>query len=426
MDGYRMHARLDAGKVQILTRRCNDWTDKYPAVAKAIAELPAQNTYLDGELCGVLPDGKTAFNLIQNARDTGEGSLIFFLFDLLFLDGENLMALPLVDRKIRLEAFLVGAPESLRYNDHQIGQGPAFHRLACQHGLEGIVSKRADSRYEPDRRSWLKTKCLNREEFVVVGWSDPEGSRHRIGALLLGYYTPDGKLIYAGRAGTGMPVAELERLWHRLRPLAIDKRCHCRSLRLAAAVSDHRWCSAGCIGCAPRWSWKLVTPSGPLMVCSGMSSTWASARTSSLARSYDPHRLDGSRSSSADHLGVGEDERLVLARALREAIKDGQAPHPLVPSIRKKCRGSGPADRRAPLGASVMTIGIFHVPVALMVGAGSKSPSRYIAQSWASAPSSTGSGRTTSANRRWVGHRSGRHEMRPRSRWQNGECCQWR
>jgi ATP-dependent DNA ligase len=103
-------------------------------------------------------------------------------------------------------------PPHLRYNDHQIGQGPAFHRLACERGLEGIVSKRIDGRYEPGRRTWLKTKCLNREEFVVVGWSDPEGSRHRIGALLLGYYTPYGRLIYAGRAGTGMPVAELERL----------------------------------------------------------------------------------------------------------------------------------------------------------------------------------------------------------------------
>jgi len=111
----------------------------------------------------------------------------------------------------------------LRYNDHQIGEGPAFHRLACEHGLEGIVSKRIDGRYEPDRRSWLKVKCLNREEFVVVGWSDPEGSRHRIGALLLGYYTPAGDLIYAGRAGTGMPVAELERLYGRLQPLAVPK-----------------------------------------------------------------------------------------------------------------------------------------------------------------------------------------------------------
>jgi bifunctional non-homologous end joining protein LigD len=80
--------------VRILTRRGNDWTDKYPALAKALAGLPVRNAYLDGELCGVLPDGKTAFNLIQNASDTGQGSLVFFLFDLLFFDGENLMALP--------------------------------------------------------------------------------------------------------------------------------------------------------------------------------------------------------------------------------------------------------------------------------------------------------------------------------------------
>src|SRR6202048_3909523 len=110
-----MHARLDAGKVQILTRRGNDWTHKYPAIAKAIAGLPAQNAYLDGELCGVLPDGRTAFNLIQNASDTGKGSLVYFVFDLLFLDGEDLMALPLVDRKARLQKLLDGAPASLRY-----------------------------------------------------------------------------------------------------------------------------------------------------------------------------------------------------------------------------------------------------------------------------------------------------------------------
>jgi DNA ligase D-like protein (predicted ligase) len=222
-DGYRMHARLDAGKAQILTRRGNDWTDKYPAIANAIAGLPARNAYLDGELCGLLPDGRTAFNVIQNATDTGQGSLIFFLFDLLHLDGENLTALPLVDRKTRLASLLKGAPDCLRYNDHQIGHGPAVHRLACEHGVEGIVSKRINGRYEHDRRTWLKIKCLNREEFVVVGWSDPEGSRHRIGSLLLGYHTPDGKLIYAGRAGTGLPEAELKRLWQRLQPLGVDK-----------------------------------------------------------------------------------------------------------------------------------------------------------------------------------------------------------
>jgi bifunctional non-homologous end joining protein LigD len=224
LDGYRMHARLENRRVSILTRRGNDWTTKYPSIAKDIATVPAKTAYLDGELCCVLPDGRTAFNLIQNASDARQdGSLVFFLFDLLFLDGEDLMGLPLIERKARLEKLLKGARPAMRYNDHQIGQGPAFHRLACEHGLEGIVSKKVNGKYEPDRRSWLKTKCLNREEFVVVGWSDPEGSRHRIGSLLLGYYTPDRKLIYAGRVGTGMTVAELERVYRRLHPLAVDK-----------------------------------------------------------------------------------------------------------------------------------------------------------------------------------------------------------
>jgi ATP-dependent DNA ligase len=167
MDGYRVHARLhrsatqsgalDAGRVNILTRRGNDWTAKYPAIVEAVARLPAKNAYLDGELCGLLLDGRTSFNLIQNASDTGQGgSLVFFLFDLLFIDGEDLTELPLLDRKVRLEKLLVRAPSSLRYSDHQIGHGPAFHRLACERGLEGIVSKRINGRYEPDRRSWLK------------------------------------------------------------------------------------------------------------------------------------------------------------------------------------------------------------------------------------------------------------------------------
>jgi ATP-dependent DNA ligase len=142
---------------------------------------------------------------------------------MLFLDGADVRALPLIERKDRLKALLADAPSCLQYTDHQIGRGPPFHRLACEHGLEGIVSKRVNAPYEPGRRTWLKVKCLNREEFIVVGWSEPEGSRHRLGSLLLGYYTPEGKLTYAGRAGTGMPDKELERLWRKLQPLALDK-----------------------------------------------------------------------------------------------------------------------------------------------------------------------------------------------------------
>ena len=131
--------------------------------------------------------------------------------------------LPLIERKDRLKTLLADALSCLQFVDHQLGRGPAFHRLACEHGLEGIVSKRINGPYEPGRRTWLKVKCLNREEFIVVGWSEPEGSRHRLGSLLLGYYTPGGKLIYAGRAGTGMDRQELERLWRKLQPLAVNK-----------------------------------------------------------------------------------------------------------------------------------------------------------------------------------------------------------
>jgi DNA ligase D-like protein (predicted ligase) len=168
------------------------------------------------------PDGRTSFSLIQNASDTGKGdALVFFLFDLLHLDGETIGARPLAERKERLRELLSGAGAPLQFSDHQIGRGRAFHEHACGLKLEGIVSKRADAPYAPGNRGlWLKVKCLNREEFVVVGWSDPEGSRPWLGAALLAYYDPDGKLVYAGRVGTGIDHAELERLWRLLQPLA--------------------------------------------------------------------------------------------------------------------------------------------------------------------------------------------------------------
>jgi bifunctional non-homologous end joining protein LigD len=99
LDGYRMHARIESGAVKIIARRGNDWTDKYPSIAKALVTLPTKSAYLDGELCGVLPDGRTAFNLIQNAMEHGDALLVYFCFDLLFLDGKDLTSLPLVDRK---------------------------------------------------------------------------------------------------------------------------------------------------------------------------------------------------------------------------------------------------------------------------------------------------------------------------------------
>ena len=117
-----------------------------------------------------------------------------------------------------------GIAGPLQYSDHQVGHGAAFYSRACAVAdLEGIVSKQADAPYIPGNRGlWRKTKCLNREEFVVVGWTDPEGSRPYLGALLLAYYDPAGRLVYAGRVGTGMTDSELERVWRILQPLAAD------------------------------------------------------------------------------------------------------------------------------------------------------------------------------------------------------------
>ena len=224
-DGYRMMARLDHGAVKLLTRTGLDWTHKYPAIAGAVAALGAQQAYLDGELCGVGADGISRFSIVQAASDAGNAAaLVFYLFDLLYLDGADLTATPLIERKAHLAGLLPANGSPLHYSDHVIGQGPAFYAQACKLAVEGIVSKTIDAPYAPGNRGlWRKVKCLNREEFIVVGWTDPEGRRPRLGALLLAYYDPDGRLIYAGRAGTGMTDAELERVWRRLQPLATGK-----------------------------------------------------------------------------------------------------------------------------------------------------------------------------------------------------------
>jgi DNA ligase D-like protein (predicted ligase) len=219
-----MHARLDRDGVRLLTRTGLDWTHKYPAVGSAISSLPARQAYLDGELAGVRPDGTTSFSLIQNASDTGNGvALVFFLFDLLHLDGEAISSKPLEERKERLSALLLQARSPLQYSDYQAGRGREFYEHACALKLEGIVSKRADAPYAPGNRGlWLKVKCLNREEFVVIGWTDPEGARPFLGTLLLGYYDADGRLTYGGRVGTGINQTELAQLWRRVQPMAIE------------------------------------------------------------------------------------------------------------------------------------------------------------------------------------------------------------
>ena len=222
-DGYRMHARIDGDKIQLLTRTGLDWSHRYKRTIEALRSLKVKSAYLDGELCALNADGLPVFSRLQAAMDEGNtDQLVFFAFDLLFLNGKSTAQLPLLKRKERLERLFNKEIQGLRYSEHVFTDGPRFRQHACKLGLEGIISKRIDRPYASnDRGLWVKSKCLNREEFVVVGWSDPLGSRSHIGALLLGYYTEDGQLHYAGRVGSGITAKELKRLAEVLAPLQV-------------------------------------------------------------------------------------------------------------------------------------------------------------------------------------------------------------
>jgi bifunctional non-homologous end joining protein LigD len=221
-NGYRMLATIRGGKTQLRSRTGLDWTVKFPELAQALAGLGIGEALLDGEVVHIQPSGATDFGALQN--DLAEGKtagLVYMAFDLLFLEGWDLTGAKLTDRKAALAALLQNAAApTIRYADHQIGKGPEFLVAVAGHELEGIVSKRADARYRPGRGSaWIKIKCGNQEEFVVVGFTEPEGARAGFGALLLAYHTPKGKLVYAGRVGTGFSDKVLASLRARLDPL---------------------------------------------------------------------------------------------------------------------------------------------------------------------------------------------------------------
>ena len=221
LDGFRMAARTDNGRVQLLTRTGLDWTGKYPSAIAALANVTAKTAYIDGELCGIDEAGLPSFAQTQAATDGERGArLVYYAFDLLHLDGRDVSTLPLLERKSLLEPLTADKP-GLQFNGHETGDGELILRHAGKLGFEGVVSKTVDASYAPGNRGlWRKAKALNRQEFVIVGWSDPEGTRPHLGALLLGYYTDDGKLIYAGRVGTGMSVKVLADLRRRLDPLS--------------------------------------------------------------------------------------------------------------------------------------------------------------------------------------------------------------
>ena len=202
-DGYRIGAVIRKGRVSLFSRNNKDWTAAFPEIVDAIGKLKIADAVIDGEVASVLPDGRTSFQALQNASGV-RGTLVYFVFDLLRLGRENLERLPLQERKRRLRDLLGGAVKGrLRYSEHVAGSGQAFFDRACATGLEGIISKRRDLPHRPGRHGgWVKTKCILRQEFVVGGFTDPEGARAGIGALLIGYYKGD-RLVFAGKVGTG-------------------------------------------------------------------------------------------------------------------------------------------------------------------------------------------------------------------------------
>ncbi len=203
--------------MRLVTRNGHDWADRLPVLARAVAALPATICLLDGELVAMRPDGTSSFPDLQAALSAGQDRrLHFHAFDLLALDGWDLRPARLADRKAALKP-LVPARGMIRYSDHVAGDIAAIRRRACGMKLEGIVAKRADAPYAAGRGpAWVKLKCLGREEFVVLGWTPPAGSRTGIGALHLGYHDRKGKLHYAGGAGSGFSAAELKSLRRRL------------------------------------------------------------------------------------------------------------------------------------------------------------------------------------------------------------------
>ncbi|KUL95178.1 DNA ligase [Bosea sp. WAO] len=225
-DGYRLQARVSGGKVRLLTRTGLDWTDRFgDRIAAALMALPCETALIDGEVVALGKDGISSFSALQAALSEGEtANLVFYAFDLLHLNGEDLRAEPLLARKERLEELLqeAGPDAPLRYSEHFVEPGQTMLRHACRMGLEGVVSKRADAPYRSGRgRDWIKSKCTQRQEFVIAGYVPSKASRNQLGSLVLAFHE-DGALKPAGRVGTGFTRKSAAELKKRLDAIAAE------------------------------------------------------------------------------------------------------------------------------------------------------------------------------------------------------------
>jgi bifunctional non-homologous end joining protein LigD len=218
-DGYRIQALKSKGKVTLYTRNGENWTERYPTIAEAVSKLKVDEVTLDGELVAIDANGRSDFGTLQNAASNDDILLRYYAFDLLNLDGEDLRPKPLTERKSRLEKLLKRVGDPLHYSDHIAGRGERVIEKACAMHLEGIVSKKADAPYRSGRGlSWIKSKCIGNDEFVIAGYRRSDKRGRPFSSLLLGEYDGD-RLLYRGRVGTGFDESTLKDLSAKMRPL---------------------------------------------------------------------------------------------------------------------------------------------------------------------------------------------------------------
>jgi len=263
-DGYRALAFKDGKNVRLVSR--NKKAFDYPRLFDALKLLPGEHFILDGEIAALDEKGRSSFHLLQIFKSSGNVPLVYFAFDLLFLDGKDLRDQPLTARRKLLVKLLENAPENIRLSGELRGSKDELLRVAQEFGLEGLVAKRPNSLYESGRRSgsWVKYKITKSQEFVIGGYTLPEGGRKYLGSLLVGYHGSEG-LLFAGRVCTGFSDKVLANLYAKFQKIrapscpfvnlpektrgrwgleitpAIMKRCHWVTPMLIAQVKFTEW-----------------------------------------------------------------------------------------------------------------------------------------------------------------------------------------
>jgi bifunctional non-homologous end joining protein LigD len=266
-DGYRAVAFVDGNSLRLISRNQNNLTSAYPELQEIRSYIRAGTAVLDGEIVALDDEGRSSFSLMQQRTGVGEGGrrirrtrddipIVYYVFDLLYLDGYDLMRADLEQRK-QLLASIITRTGLLRYSDHYVGQGTALFDAAAQRRLEGIVAKRRTSCYEQKRsREWLKIKIVKRQECVIGGYTDPRGSRENFGSVVLGLYDDQGRLIPVGQAGSGFTEQTHAQMWQRLHALETnrspffgqvesDRRVHYVKPELVAEIKFTEWTHEG-------------------------------------------------------------------------------------------------------------------------------------------------------------------------------------